>query len=164
VIDVTAKLALGCPSGSVHGGVLLLELEELRELLDVCELLELVPLLELEDGGSRCDELLDGGTLELLALDRLLLDPLGELELPIELDDSVLLLGALLELLDSPGGRLLLELRPGGRYELLDSRGGMVLVLLRDGGGPPCVLPHPQGAGAQQPQFGGYGGYGGNGG
>jgi hypothetical protein len=142
----------------VHGGVLLLELEELRELLDARELLELVALLELDDGGV-CDELLDGGTLELLALDRLLLDPLGplELELPIELDDSVLLLGTLLELLDSPG-RLLLELREGGRYELLEPCGGIVLVLLRDGGGPPCVLPHPQGAGAQHPQFGGYGG------
>ena len=58
-IDLTSKRLLACPSGSVHGVALLLELEEL--------LLELEgPLLELDD---------DGGTLELELLVNELLDP-----------------------------------------------------------------------------------------
>ena len=49
-IEVTWKILLGCPSGSVHGGELLLELEgALLELEGLLEL-ELEGLLELELG------------------------------------------------------------------------------------------------------------------
>ena len=74
-IEVTWKILLGCPSGSVHGGELLLELEELLELGE----------LLLED-----EELLELGEL-LLELDGLLLELDGLLlGLEKELEDRLL--------------------------------------------------------------------------
>jgi hypothetical protein len=73
LIDLTSKALLGCPSGSVHGAELLLELLDLRLLL------ELGGVLELEDPVDTRDELLlNDGALELLNVllpgDPLLLD------------------------------------------------------------------------------------------
>ena len=169
-----AKTLLGCPSGSVQGTALLLELDELLELLGELLLLELddgLLLLELDDRLLA----LDSDELEVLLRDELLDndEPLDSDELLPGGDDALLPLLSELPLLTALDDDEPLdpcdddepldpcdddELLDGGVYELLDPRLDELddVVLLLGGWTFGGVGAHGGAHGGAQ--FGGYGG------